>query len=135
MTDTTMAYPKEYRYSREHEWIALQGSEAKIGITDFAQHQLGDIVFVELPAVGAALVAGQAFGTVESVKAVSEVFSPISGKVIAVNTELAGAPEKLNQDPQGGAWLIRASVSDAGPVAQLMDAAAYEKFVSEEESH
>lgn len=130
-----MAYPKDYRYSREHEWIALQGSEAKIGITDFAQHQLGDIVFVELPAVGAELVAGQAFGTVESVKAVSEVFSPVSGTVIAVNADLAKTPEKLNQDPQGAAWLIQAKVKDAGPVAQLMDAAAYEKFVSEEESH
>lgn len=129
-----MAYPKDYRYSREHEWIALQGSEAKIGITDFAQHQLGDIVFVELPAVGAELVAGQAFGTVESVKAVSEVFSPISGTVIAVNPDLAKTPEKLNQDPQGAAWLIQAKVKDAGPVAQLMDATAYEKFVSEEEA-
>ncbi|MGH9519784.1 MAG: glycine cleavage system protein GcvH [Terriglobales bacterium] len=129
-----MAYPKDFRYSREHEWLALQGDAAKIGITDFAQHQLGDIVFVELPAVGAELVAGQAFGTVESVKAVSEVFSPISGKVTAINEALAKSPEKLNQDPHGAAWLIQASVSDPGPAAKLMDAAAYEKFVAEEEA-
>lgn len=130
-----MAYPSNLRYTSEHEWIALDGRQARIGITDFAQHQLGDIVFVELPQVGAELVAGQAFGTVESVKAVSEIFSPVSGKVTAINEALAKSPELLNQDPHGAAWLIAAEVADPAPVAKLMDAAAYDKFTAEEAAH
>lgn len=130
-----MAYPSDYRYTTEHEWVAPKGKTARIGISDFAQNQLGDIVFVELPAVGAELVKGQAFGTVESVKAVSEIFAPVSGKVTAVNTDLANSPELLNRDPHGAAWLVEAELSDASQAAQLMDGAAYEKFVSEQEGH
>ncbi|MGH9480689.1 MAG: glycine cleavage system protein GcvH [Terriglobales bacterium] len=129
-----MAYPNEFRYTTEHEWVALQGKTAKIGITDYAQAQLGDIVFVELPSAGTALTAGQVFGTVESVKAVSEVFAPVSGKIVSVNPTLASAPELLNQDPHGAAWLIEAELSDPAQVAKLMDRAAYEKFVAEHEA-
>lgn len=129
-----MAYPSDYRFTSEHEWVALSGRAATLGISDFAQKQLGDIVFVELPAVGTELVAGQAFGTVESVKAVSEVFAPISGKVTAINESLATSPELLNSDPHGAGWLIKAEVSDPGQAGKLMDSAAYEKFVAEEEA-
>jgi len=129
-----MAYPNDYRYTSEHEWVAPQGGQARIGITDFAQKQLGDIVFVELPAVGAELVAGQAFGTVESVKAVSEVFAPVSGKVTAVNAALAQSPELINTDPHGNAWMVAVELSDPAQAGKLMDRAAYEKFVAEEEA-
>jgi len=129
-----MAYPQGFRFTKEHEWVAIEGKSAKIGISDFAQNQLGDIVFVELPPVGAELTAGTAFGTVESVKAVSEVFAPISGKVTAVNEALAKSPELLNQDPHGAAWLIQAEASDPGQAAKLMDTAAYEAFVAEQEA-
>lgn len=129
-----MAYPNDFRYTTEHEWVAPHGQSAKIGITDFAQGQLGDIVFIELPTVGAELVAGHAFGTVESVKAVSEVFAPVSGKVTAVNATLASAPELLNQDPHGAAWLVEAELADPGQLTKLMDRAGYEKFVAEQEA-
>lgn len=129
-----MGYPSDFRYTAEHEWVAVQGKQAKIGITDFAQKQLGDIVFVELPAVGTELIAGQAFGTVESVKAVSEIFAPVSGKVTAINEALVKSPELLNTDPHGAAWMITADVSDSAPTSKLMDTAAYEKFIAEEES-
>lgn len=128
-----MDYPKQYRYTKDHEWVSLTGTSAKIGITDFAQQQLGDIVFVELPALGAALHPGQALGTVESVKAVSEVFAPIAGSVTAVNDELRQKPELLNTDPHG-AWLVTATVSDPGSVNQLMDAVAYEQFLASQDS-
>ena len=127
-----MAYPASYRFTKDHEWVAMEGAEGTIGITDFAQQQLGDVVFVELPAPGAALRAGEAFGTVESVKAVSEIFAPVSGTVTAINTQLATQPELINQDPHRAAWLVKVTVSDPGAVAQLMDAAQYEQFVSEE---
>jgi len=130
-----MAYPGDYRYTPEHEWVAPKGATARIGISDFAQHQLGDIVFVELPAVGAELIKGQAFGTVESVKAVSEIFAPVSGKVTAINAELVKSPELLNRDPHGAAWLIEAELSQPAQAAELMDAAAYEKFLSDQEGH
>lgn len=129
-----MAYPQGFRFTKEHEWVAVDGKTAKIGISDFAQNQLGDIVFVELPPVGAELTAGAAFGTVESVKAVSEVFAPISGRVTAINEALAKSPELLNQDPHGAAWLIQAEVSDPAQASKLMDTAAYEKFVAEQEA-
>jgi glycine cleavage system H protein len=129
-----MGYPNDYRYTTEHEWVAPRGKTAKIGITDFAQKQLGDIVFVELPPLGAELVAGQAFGTVESVKAVSEVFAPVSGKVVAVNSDLAKSPELINQDPHGGAWMVEAELSDPSQANRLMDTAAYEKFTAEAEA-
>lgn len=128
-----MDYPSQYRYTTEHEWVAAEGNKARIGITDFAQQQLGDIVFVELPTVGAELTAGQAFGTIESVKAVSEVFSPVNGKVTAVNGELAASPEKVNQDPHTAAWLVEATLSDPAQLAKLMDKAAYEKFLAAQE--
>jgi glycine cleavage system H protein len=128
-----MAYPHDYRYSTEHEWVAPKGTTARIGITDFAQHQLGDIVFVELPPVGTALTAGQALGTVESVKAVSEVFAPVSGKVTKVNEALAKSPELINQDPHGAAWMVEVELDGDVP-AKLMDTKAYEKFVAEAEA-
>lgn len=130
-----MAYPQTYRYTTEHEWVAPDGGAAKIGITDFAQHQLGDIVFVELPPVGADLVAGQSFGTVESVKAVSEVFAPVSGKVTAVNEALVKTPELINSDPHGAAWMVTITLSDPAQAGKLMDGAAYEKFVAEQEAN
>jgi len=130
-----MAYPNTFRYTTEHEWVAPQaGKAARIGITDFAQHQLGDIVFVELPAVGTELVAGQAFGTVESVKAVSEVFAPVSGRVTAINTDLVKSPELLNSDPHGAAWMVEAELSDPAQAAKLMDSGAYETFVAEQDA-
>ncbi|HEY7837870.1 MAG TPA: glycine cleavage system protein GcvH [Terriglobales bacterium] len=124
-----MDYPKQYRYTKEHEWVDLDGSTAKIGITDFAQQQLGDIVFAELPAVGTVLHSGQAFATVESVKAVSEVFAPLEGTVAEVNAEVAQHPERLNSHPHD-TWLITATVSHPSAVNQLMDAAAYQQFLA-----
>lgn len=128
-----MDYPKQYRYTKEHEWVDLNGSSAKIGITDYAQQQLGDVVFVEMPAVGAALQPGQAFGTVESVKAVSEVFAPVGGTVAAINEELSKKPELINSEPHT-AWLITATVSDPKAIEHLMDAAAYQQFIATQEA-
>src|SRR5277367_7001637 len=109
-------YPAEYRYTKQHEWIDVKGAVGTIGITDYAQRELGDVVFVELPKVGAKIKAGESFGTVESVKAVSEVFSPVSGEVTEVNVALADTPEKLNSDPHGTAWLVRLRLADANPI-------------------
>jgi glycine cleavage system H protein len=125
-----MAYPTEYRYTKEHEWIAADG---KIGITDYAQSTLGDIVFVELPAVGAELKAGESFGTVESVKAVSDLFSPVNGKVLEVNEALNSAPESVNADANT-TWMIKAEF-DASQLEGLLTAEAYEQFISEETGH
>jgi glycine cleavage system H protein len=127
-------YPSDYRYTKEHEWIKLTGNTGTIGITDYAQHELGDVVFVELPALGAKITAGQVFGTVESVKAVSEIFAPVSGEVTEANTALANAPETLNTDPHGGAWLIKIKLANPADVSSLMDAAAYQAFISEKEA-
>jgi glycine cleavage system H protein len=127
-------YPSDYRYTKEHEWIKVSGNIGTIGITDYAQHELGDVVFVELPAVGAKITAGQVFGTVESVKAVSEIFAPVSGEVTEANTALTSTPETLNSDPHGAAWLIKAKLSNPGEVSSLMDAAAYGAFISEKEA-
>lgn len=124
-------YPKDYRYTKEHEWIKADGGVGTIGITDYAQHELGDVVFVELPKVGAQLKAGQSLGSVESVKAVSEIFSPVSGEVTETNPALADLPEKLNSDPHGSAWLIKVRLADPKEVASLMDAAAYEAYIAE----
>ena len=124
-------YPKDYRYTKEHEWIKADGGVGTIGITDYAQHELGDVVFVELPKVGAQLKAGQSLGSVESVKAVSEIFSPVSGEVTETNPALADSPEKLNSDPHGSAWLIKVRLADPKEVASLMDAAAYEAYIAE----
>ena len=127
-----MSYPANLKYTKEHEWIDLETGE--VGITDHAQDSLGDIVFVELPKVGAEVVAGKSFGTVESVKAVSDLFAPVSGTVTAVNDSLSTAPEQVNKDPHG-AWMIRLKVKDPKEAASLLSAADYEKFVAEEAGH
>ena len=129
-----MAYPNDLKYTREHEWVKVDGKTATVGITNYAQEQLGDIVFVELPKVGAELTKGKSFGTVESVKSVSEIFAPVSGKVIAVNEALATAPEKINNDAHGS-WMIRIEAKDPGNTNGLLSAADYEKFIAEEQGH
>jgi glycine cleavage system H protein len=129
-----MAYPADYRYTKEHEWIKVDGNIGTIGITDYAQNSLGDIVFVDLPKVGDAVEASKSFGSVESVKAVSDLFAPVSGKVTAVNGELKDAPEKINSDANT-TWLLKVELSDAKQVDGLLTAADYEKFTSEETGH
>ena len=129
-----MAFPADYRYTREHEWIKVDGNQATIGITDYAQNSLGDIVFVELPKVGDELSAGKTFGSVESVKAVSDLYAPASGKVVAVNQDLTNAPEKINSDAHG-AWMIRIQLTNADEVKKLLSAQDYDQFVKEEGSH
>jgi glycine cleavage system H protein len=121
-------YPSNLKYTKDHEWIKIDGGEATVGITDFAQKQLGDIVFVELPAVGRQLKAGETFGTVESVKAVSELFAPVSGEVVAVNGDLGTHPESVNAKPHD-AWMIKVKPSNAAEVGSLLDAAAYSDLV------
>ena len=118
-------YPTDLKYTKDHEWVRLSGDEAAVGITDFAQKQLGDVVFVELPEVGRTLTAGEVFGTIESVKAVSELFSPLAGEVVAVNADLGAHPETVNSQPHD-AWMIKVRASNAGDVAGLLDAAQYE---------
>jgi glycine cleavage system H protein len=124
-------YPAEFRYSKEHEWIKVEGDTGTVGITDYAQSELGDVVFVDLPKVGAAIKAHDSFGTVESVKAVSEIYSPASGSIAAVNDALTSAPEKVNQEPHAGGWLIKIKLSNPGELSALMDAAAYTAYVEE----
>ena len=124
-------YPADYRYTKDHEWIKVEGSVGTIGITDYAQHELGDVVFVELPKLGTQIKAGKSFGTVESVKAVSEIFSPVSGEVTETNSLLSDSPEKVNQDPHGAAWLIKVKLADPKEASSLMDATAYEAYVAE----
>ncbi len=126
-----MPYPTDYRYTREHEWISVDGAIGSVGITDYAQNSLGDIVYVDAPKVGDAVTANATFGSVESVKAVSDLFSPVSGKVTAVNEELKTAPDKINQDPHG-TWIIKVELSNPAELASLLDAAAYEAFIAEE---
>ena len=126
-----MTYPPSYRYTQQHEWIDVKDSVGTIGITDYAQHELGDVVFAELPKPGTKVQAGKSFGTVESVKAVSEIYAPVSGEVVEANAELEATPEKLNSDPHKSAWLIRIKIADPAELAKLMDAKAYEAFVSE----
>jgi glycine cleavage system H protein len=125
-------YPQGYRYTKEHEWIAVDGGRGRIGVTDYAQKQLGDVVFVELPELGRKLKAGEQFGTVESVKAVSELYSPLAGEVVEVNSPLADKPETINQDPHGAAWMIVLQLDDPAAAEGLMDAGAYEKLVASE---
>ncbi|HDL86414.1 MAG TPA: glycine cleavage system protein GcvH [Candidatus Acetothermia bacterium] len=127
-----MGYPANYRYTKEHEWIELDGNRAKVGITDHAQSELGDVVFVELPAVGTAFNRGDTLGTVESVKAVSDVFAPIAGKIVEVNSELESSPETINSDPHGAGWLVVIEISDPSESNSLLDVAAYEKLIAEE---
>jgi len=123
-------YPQDFRYTNDHEWIHAEGDRGRVGITDYAQKQLGDVVFLELPEVGRALKAGEQFGTVESVKAVSELYSPVAGEVVEVNADLAAKPETINKDPHGAAWMIVLKVADQAGLAALLDAAAYEALVA-----
>jgi glycine cleavage system H protein len=123
--------PADLRYTKEHEWVRVSGDEATVGITDFAAAQLGDIVFVELPATGRTLDQYAAFGVVESVKAVSDLFAPVSGEVVATNDELASKPELLNGDPYGDGWIVRVRLADPAQVGDLLDAPAYEALTAE----
>ena len=127
-----MAYPTKYRYTKEHEWIALEGKIGTIGITDYAQNSLGDIVYVDAPKVGDTVTANQTFGSVESVKAVSDLYSPVSGKVTEVNESLKTEPDKINAGAHD-TWIIKVELSNPGEWDTLLDAAAYEKFISEEQ--
>ncbi len=127
-----MNFPDDLRYTKEHEWCRIQGNRAVVGITDHAQDQLGDIVYVELPEVGDAVKKGESFGVVESTKAVSELFSPVTGKVVEVNDPLSDAPETINEDPYEEGWMIRVEFTDAKEADSLMDAAAYRKYLEEE---
>lgn len=126
-----MAYPENYKYTREHEWIDVKGNAGSVGITDHAQKTLGDIVFVELPKVGDKVEKDKSFGSVESVKAVSELFSPVSGKVTSINEELESSPEDINDDAHG-TWIINIELSDPSELSTLLSAADYEKYIAEE---
>jgi glycine cleavage system H protein len=125
-------YPENFRYTKEHEWVLVEGDTGTIGITDHAQQELGDIVYVDLPKTGTKLEQGQSLGSVESVKAVSDVYSPVSGEVTEVNAQLADAPEKLNSDPHGTAWLVKLRLSDPKQVESLMNAGVYEAYIGAE---
>jgi glycine cleavage system H protein len=125
-------YPENFRYTKEHEWVLVEGDTGTIGITDHAQHELGDIVYVDLPKVGAVVESGKSLGSVESVKAVSDIYAPVSGEVVEVNTLLTDAPEKLNQDPHGAAWLVKVKLSVPGEVNGLLSAAGYQEYVGAE---
>src|ERR1700690_1620811 len=127
-------YPSDYRYTKEHEWIKASGGAGTIGITDYAQHELGDVVFVEMPAVGTKISAGEVFCTVESVKAVSEIYAPVSGEVTEANAALSDTPETLNSDPHGAGWLVKIKLDNPAEVSGLMAAAAYQAFISEKET-
>jgi len=123
-----MSYPAQYRYSKDHEWIDVKGDRGKVGITDYAQQQLGDVVHVELPDVGQRLKQGQSFGTVESVKAVSELYSPVTGEVVEVNDALKNKPEAVNSDPHGS-WMIVVRITDPAETGALLDSAQYQQLV------
>jgi glycine cleavage system H protein len=129
-----MAYPTDRKYTKEHEWVQVNGTIASIGITNYAQESLGDIVFVEVPKVGAELAAGKTFGTVESVKAVSDLYAPVSGTVTETNADLATSPEKVNKDAHGS-WMVKLNMNSRAEYDALLSAADYEKFVSEESGH
>jgi glycine cleavage system H protein len=129
-----MAYPADYRYTKEHEWISVAGATGTVGITDYAQNSLGDIVFVDLPKVGDTLEAGKIFGSVESVKAVSDLFSPVSGTVTAINEELKDAPERINADANA-TWLLKLDLTNPAELDALLSAVQYETFVAEETGH
>ncbi len=130
-----MSYPSEFLYTKDHEWVRLEGETATIGITDYAQKELGDIVFVELPKVGDHLKAAEPLGAIESVKAVSDVFAPISGTVEAINAQLQDKPEIVNSDPHGEGWLIRVRVADPKETERLMTADAYEAYLHQTQAH
>ncbi|MGH9220004.1 MAG: glycine cleavage system protein GcvH [Vicinamibacterales bacterium] len=123
-----MSYPADLKYTKEHEWIRVDGNTGTIGITDFAQQQLGDVVYVELPDVGSTMTAGTVFGTIESVKAVSELFAPVSGQVTEINTSLKDRPDHVNSKPHE-TWMVKVKMNNSGEVASLMDASAYESLI------
>jgi len=125
-------YPENYRYTKEHEWVLVEGDTGTVGITDHAQEELGDIVYVDLPKVGAVIEQGKSLGSVESVKAVSDVYCPVSGEVTEVNPTLADKPESLNTDPHGAAWLIKLKLSDPAQAQSLMSAADYQAYIGAE---
>jgi len=127
-----MEFPEDLKYSKQHEWVLVEGGVATVGITDYAQDQLGDIVFVELPAVGDKVSKEDAFGVVESVKAVSDIYAPVSGKVVEVNDDLPENPEMLNEDSYGDGWIIKIEMNDLDELQDLMTAAEYEEYVAEE---
>jgi len=125
-------YPENFRYTKEHEWVLVEGETGTIGITDHAQEELGDIVYVDLPKPGARLEPGKSLGSVESVKAVSDVYSPVAGEVIEANSILADAPEKLNEDPHGAAWLVKVKLANPADAQNLMSAAEYQSYIGAE---
>ena len=127
-----MKFPKKLRYTREHEWVLIDGNQATVGITDFAQHELGEVVYVELPKVGDSVTKDEPFGVVESVKAASDVYAPVSGEVTESNDDLVSSPELINDDPYGDAWLIRVEMSDPSELEHLMTAQDYKDYVEEE---
>jgi len=127
-----MDFPKELKYTEEHEWVLIEDDIATIGVTDFAQEQLGDIVFVELPEVGDSLEEGDSFGVVESVKAVSDVYAPVSGEVVEINEGLPDEPESLNSSPYDAGWMIKVKLTDPAAVKGLMDVVAYQEFVAKD---
>ena len=129
-----MPYPADYKYTKEHEWLKIDGSTGVIGITDYAQNSLGDIVFVELPKVGSEISAGKTFGSVESVKAVSDLFAPVTGTVTEVNELLNTAPEQVNKDANS-TWMVKVKLKDPGEASELLSTADYEKFIAEEGGH
>ncbi len=135
MSDKKIVYASDRKYAESHEWVKLEGELAVIGISDYAQDQLGDVVFVELPSVGATLSAGKALGVVESVKAASDVFSPISGKVEVVNEALKNAPDTVNKDAQGAGWFVKVRPSNPAEMGNLLDAATYQKKIEAGEIH
>jgi glycine cleavage system H protein len=127
-----MEFPEDLKYSKEHEWVLVEDKVATVGITDYAQEQLGDIVFVEMPAIGDKVSKEDAFGVVESVKAVSDIYAPVSGKVLEVNDDLPDNPEMVNEDPYGDGWMIKIEINDPEEMQDLMTAAEYEEYVAEE---
>jgi glycine cleavage system H protein len=127
-----MKFPKKLKYTREHEWVQIEGNQATVGITDYAQHELGEVVYVELPKVGDTVTKDEPFGVVESVKAASDIYAPLSGDVTEVNEELTETPELINDDPYGDAWLIRIEMSDPSEVDSLMSAEEYKRYIEEE---
>ena len=127
-----MEFPEDLKYSKEHEWVLVDGDTVTIGITDFAQDQLGDIVFVELPSVGDKITKDEAFGVVESVKAVNDVYAPVTGTVVEVNDDLPDSPEMLNEDCYGDGWMVKVRLGDSSELEALLDAAGYEKLTAEE---
>lgn len=126
-----MNFPKELKYSREHEWVRVEGNRATVGITDFAQSQLGDVVFVEIPAIGTVVSVGKTFSVVESVKAVSDIYAPVSGTIVAVNDELADVPETVNGDPYDQGWIAVIELSNPSELDDLLDSDAYEQLAAE----